>query len=190
MHLGVQEDFVPSSRAHPAFTVADVDALAERLRQAGCEVEPDTALPERKRFYTFDPFGGRIEFIQHGFGFSQWNGHAEPQPRLYTDLAEWWPLFSPPEDYAEEAADLLQYVQSATDEPPRTLLELGCGGGSLAFHLKQSLQLTLTDLSPQMLRQPEGESRLRAPCGGHALASPWTGVRSRSHPRRHHVRDR
>jgi SAM-dependent methyltransferase len=73
------------------------------------------------------------------------------QPRLYTELAAWWPLFSPPSHYVEEAADILPGLLSATDSPPRTLLELGCGGGSLAYHLKDRLQLTLTDRSAQML---------------------------------------
>jgi SAM-dependent methyltransferase len=71
--------------------------------------------------------------------------------RLYSDLAHWWPLFSPPQHYLEEAADLLPTLQSATDPPPRTLLELGSGGGSLAYHFKNSLQMTLSDRSPQML---------------------------------------
>jgi len=76
---------------------------------------------------------------------------VEEQPRLYTDLATWWPLLSPPSHYGEEAADLLPVLLAATESPPRTLLELGCGGGSLAYHLKGRLQLTLTDRSAQML---------------------------------------
>ena len=71
--------------------------------------------------------------------------------RIYSDLATWWPLFSPPEHYAEEAADLLPTIQAATDPPPRTVLELGSGGGSLAYHLKQAFTLTLSDRSPEML---------------------------------------
>jgi hypothetical protein len=55
----------------------------------------------------------------------------EAQPRLYTDLATWWPLFSPPSHYGDEPADLLPGMLAATDAPPHTLLELGCGGGSL-----------------------------------------------------------
>jgi len=76
---------------------------------------------------------------------------VEELPRLYTELAEWWNLLSPPSHYAEEAEDLLSMLLPAVDPPPRTLLELGCGGGRLAFHLKGRLKLTLTDVSPQML---------------------------------------
>jgi len=75
----------------------------------------------------------------------------EAPPRLYADLAPWWPLLSPPSHYGEEAEDLLPSLLRSSDAPPRTLLELGCGGGSLAFHLKRHLQLTLSDRSPQML---------------------------------------
>jgi SAM-dependent methyltransferase len=70
---------------------------------------------------------------------------------MYSELAEWWPLLSPPSHYVEEAADLMPTLTGAPDAPPRTLLELGCGGGSLASHLKGRLQLTLSDISPQML---------------------------------------
>ncbi len=72
-----------------------------------------------------------------------------PAPRLYSDLAHWWPLLSPPSEYEEEAADLLPLLEPS--DPHQTLLELGSGGGSLAFHLQAHFQLTLTDLSPQML---------------------------------------
>lgn len=71
--------------------------------------------------------------------------------RLYTDLARWWPLFSPPIHYGEEAADLLPTLLATTAAPPRTMLELGAGGGSLASHFKHALTLTLTDRSPDML---------------------------------------
>ncbi len=68
---------------------------------------------------------------------------------FYDDLADWWPLFSPPEHYAEEAADLLQRVGPVSDRA--TLLELGSGGGSLASHLQPYFTLTLTDRSAAML---------------------------------------
>jgi SAM-dependent methyltransferase len=71
--------------------------------------------------------------------------------RLYDELAHWWPLFSPPSHYGEEVADILPTLLGAPDAPPTTLLELGCGGGSVAFHLKSHLSLTLTDQSAAML---------------------------------------
>lgn len=75
-----------------------------------------------------------------------------PQPlRFYAEHADWWPLFSAPEDYAEEADDLLPRLGPLPRGRPATLLELGCGGGNLASHLKQHFQMTLTDIAPGML---------------------------------------
>lgn len=71
--------------------------------------------------------------------------------QMYTELASWWPLLSFPSDYVDEAADLLPRLMQAADAPPNTLLELGCGGGSLAFHLR--FRITLSDISPEMLHQ-------------------------------------
>lgn len=73
------------------------------------------------------------------------------RPRFYEELAHWWPLFSPPKHYIEEAEDLLPRLGLHPTTHPPTLLELGSGGGSLAFHLKSHYQLTLTDLAPGML---------------------------------------
>jgi SAM-dependent methyltransferase len=72
-------------------------------------------------------------------------------PRLYDDLAAWWPLVSPPEDYVEETEDFLARVGRRGVSDGATLLELGSGGGSFAFHLKHRFRLTLTDVSPAML---------------------------------------
>jgi SAM-dependent methyltransferase len=72
-------------------------------------------------------------------------------PRLYDDLAGWWPLLSPPSEYVDEAADLLPRLGMAAGSRPTSLLELGAGGGSLASHLKRHFRLTLTDRAPAML---------------------------------------
>jgi SAM-dependent methyltransferase len=72
--------------------------------------------------------------------------------KLYDELAAWWPLLSPPEEYVGEAADLLPRIGGQhSGGAPRTLLELGSGGGSLAFHLKLHFRCTLTDIAPGML---------------------------------------
>jgi len=73
------------------------------------------------------------------------------EPRLYREFASWWPLLSPPEEYLEEATFYRELLVAACEAPPRTLLELGSGGGSNASHLKQQLTLTLVDRSKEML---------------------------------------
>lgn len=70
--------------------------------------------------------------------------------RFYGDLAEWWPLISPPDEYAEEAAFVAGLLRSASI-PVREVLELGSGGGHNAVHLKRQFSMTLTDLSEAML---------------------------------------
>jgi SAM-dependent methyltransferase len=71
--------------------------------------------------------------------------------KLYTQLASWWPLMSSPDEYVEEAAFIAQQLAGAGDQPCRTLLELGSGGGNNASHLKAHFDLTLVDPSPGML---------------------------------------
>ena len=73
-----------------------------------------------------------------------------PAYRFYGELAVWWPLISPPEEYAEEAAYIATLLGSASI-PVREVLELGSGGGHNAFHLKAAFEMTLVDLSDEML---------------------------------------
>lgn len=84
-------------------------------------------------------------------------------PLLYGELASWFHLLTPPEEYAEEAAWYRDRLLPIVG-PGATLLELGCGGGNNASHLKASFRCTLTDLSPAMLAQ----SRLLNPECDHA----------------------
>lgn len=85
--------------------------------------------------------------------------------RFYGDLAEWWPLISPPSEYVEEASFAATALDSAL-VPVRDVLELGSGGGHNAVHLKQRFTMTLVDQSPQML---EVSRRLNPECD-HLLA--------------------
>lgn len=63
IHLGVEDEFRPARKAHAAFLVRDLKALEARLRAAGCSVIADESLPGYERFYSFDPFGNRLEFL-------------------------------------------------------------------------------------------------------------------------------
>lgn len=69
---------------------------------------------------------------------------------MYADLARWWPLLSPPEEYVEEAATITGLLGTGVTEV-RTVLELGSGGGHNAVHLKRDYRMTLVDLSADML---------------------------------------
>jgi len=71
--------------------------------------------------------------------------------KMYDALAEFWPLLSAPEEYAEEAAFYWRVMQSASSTPITTVLELGAGGGNNAFHLKNHAHLTLVDPADGML---------------------------------------
>jgi SAM-dependent methyltransferase len=68
--------------------------------------------------------------------------------RLYGELAGWWPLISPPEEYVEEGAYLAGVF---ADAGVSEVLDLGSGGGHVAAHLRENLKLTLVDLSEDML---------------------------------------
>lgn len=76
---------------------------------------------------------------------------SDDRPLIYSDLADWFHLLTAPEDYAEEAGIYLRDLVEACTFEPRTMLELGSGGGNNASHLKAHLDITLTDLSPEML---------------------------------------
>jgi catechol 2,3-dioxygenase-like lactoylglutathione lyase family enzyme len=63
IHLGVEADFRPARKAHPALLVGDLRALVERLREAGVEVR-DEPMEGHYRVYVADPFGNRIELLE------------------------------------------------------------------------------------------------------------------------------
>ena len=73
-------------------------------------------------------------------------------PKLYGELAAWWPLLSAPADYAEEAAGYQQILLEGCEQPTPTLLELGSGGGNNASHLKARFSMVLVDHSPDMMQ--------------------------------------
>jgi SAM-dependent methyltransferase len=70
---------------------------------------------------------------------------------LYEDLAHWWPLVSAPKDYEPDAAFYSLAIVEASESEPRTVLELGSGGGNNASHMKNHFDLTLVDASPAMV---------------------------------------
>jgi len=112
----------------------------------------DTELSAADEYERRDGYGR--ELVMLASGTPAWvYRHGQDESRLlaYHELADWWPLFSPPEHYDEEAADLLQRLRDHGVATPATLLELGSGGGSLVSHFKPHFTLTLSDRSVGML---------------------------------------
>jgi catechol 2,3-dioxygenase-like lactoylglutathione lyase family enzyme len=68
IHLGVDPGFRPATRAHVALRVAAFAELRSRLGEAGFEIVEGEPLDGCARFFTLDPFGNRIEFMERAAG--------------------------------------------------------------------------------------------------------------------------
>ncbi|SEG35647.1 hypothetical protein SAMN05216223_104503 [Actinacidiphila yanglinensis] len=68
LHLGIEEGFRPARKAHPGIRVTGIHAFAESLRGKGAKVVWDGDLPGHERFYSEDPVGNRLEFLEPAAG--------------------------------------------------------------------------------------------------------------------------
>lgn len=66
LHVGVEEPFSPAKKAHPAFLIDGYEALRKQLESQSIEVKNDDSIPGVERFFVFDPFGNRLEFLKEG----------------------------------------------------------------------------------------------------------------------------
>lgn len=64
LHIGVEQDFQPARKAHPAFAVSDLDELRSTLKARGVKVVIDDNLAGARRLYAEDPWGNRLEFVE------------------------------------------------------------------------------------------------------------------------------
>lgn len=64
LHLGVETDFRPARKAHPGLRVTGIAAYGARLAALGAPVEWDGDLPGHRRFFSRDPVGNRLEFLE------------------------------------------------------------------------------------------------------------------------------
>ncbi len=158
LHLGVEDDFRPQRKGHPAFRVADLAALRLRLVAAGAPISEGVPLPGRVRFETRDPFGNRLEF----------------QQLLATDaLGEPDAAISAAEEAAHErvrqtfapnaeayvssvahasGADLARLVEVAAPQASDHALDVSTGGGHTALALAPLVaRVVASDLTPRML---------------------------------------
>lgn len=66
VHIGVDRNFAPAKKAHPALAVRDLDELRKTLAARGITAIDDDTIPGTRRFYAEDPWGNRVEFVQMG----------------------------------------------------------------------------------------------------------------------------
>ncbi|UUN27334.1 VOC family protein [Streptomyces sp. FIT100] len=64
LHLGIEADFRPVRKAHPGLRVTGIEAYADRLASRGAKVVWDRDLPGHRRFYSEDPAGNLLEFLE------------------------------------------------------------------------------------------------------------------------------
>ena len=65
LHLGIEPEFHPAKRAHPALVVEGLDEILASCAHAGLTTRPDTSFNGFRRFHVFDPFGNRLELMEH-----------------------------------------------------------------------------------------------------------------------------
>jgi|GEM_PF-398849 len=85
LHVGVEDPFAPARKAHPALlldSVAELDAVAARLRALGCEVDESQrhTFAGFERLHTFDAHGNRVELLAAADG----GAAAEPVHEIPT----------------------------------------------------------------------------------------------------------
>ena len=64
LHIGVESPFQPAKKAHPAFAVSDLAKLRESLQSHAVKITEDDSLPGTRRFFAYDPWGNRLEFLE------------------------------------------------------------------------------------------------------------------------------
>lgn len=63
LHLGVEENFIPAKKAHPALLCTEYEQLIKRLEDANIKIRESNEIPNQRRAFIEDPFGNRIELV-------------------------------------------------------------------------------------------------------------------------------
>lgn len=64
LHVGIEEPFAPAKKAHPAFKVTGFEEMQKFMKEKGVAFKVDDSIPGVERFFIFDPFGNRLEFLK------------------------------------------------------------------------------------------------------------------------------
>ncbi len=178
-HLGVDPQFVPQRKGHPALLVADIGQARARLISAGAPVIEDELLPGYERIYTADPFGNRLELLRP---LPATSSDVPPTNDESDESSVGARLVSPAlsalpqtldadaikarvrENFGRAAeayvasrghahgSDLRVLLEWATPQPTDHALDISTGGGHTALALAPHVaRVTASDLTPRML---------------------------------------
>ncbi len=177
LHLGVDPDFAPQSKGHPALVVADLGEVRRRLAAAGASIVEDELLPGYERIYTFDPFGNRLELLRPANGGETWlargTGEAGLAPTATAKGDEDGEAATIKERVREafgrtaqayvvsqghaKGSDLGTLVEWAAPKSTDRALDVSTGGGHTALALAPRVaRVTASDLTPRMLAAARG----------------------------------
>lgn len=158
LHVGLEDDFHPQRKAHPAFRVRDLAAIRARITAAGLPVIDGIPIPGRLRFETTDPFGNRLEFLQPIEPEATIDGERDAEHAAEAIRARSRAVFgrsaeayvvSPGHAHGD---DLARLVELAALRPTDHALDVSTGGGHTALALAPHVaRVTASDLTPAML---------------------------------------
>ena len=156
LHLGLEDEFQPSRKAHLAFRVADLAAVRARLAAAGAPIAVDVQLPGCVRFEARDPAGNRLEFIQRLTDTASTGEEQDKRAQTIKDRARETfgraaeAYVSSPTHAAGD--DLARLVELAEPVGTDVALDISTGGGHTALALAPYVgRVIASDLTPRML---------------------------------------
>jgi len=168
LHLGLAADAQPQRKAHPALLTRDLAALRARLEAAGRPIIIDEPIPGYDRFYSTDPFGNRLEFLQpivaqhspSDDGSSRTS--ADDAASAATKALNRAQFGATAQNYVDtpilrDRDDLATMVEWAAPQPNDISLDVSTGGGHAALAMAPHVaRITVSDLTPQMLAAAQG----------------------------------
>jgi ubiquinone/menaquinone biosynthesis C-methylase UbiE len=158
LHVGLEDDFRPQRKAHPAFLVRDLAAIRAHITAAGLPAIEGVPIPGRLRFETTDPFGNRLEFLQLVEPEATTDAAADAEAEAEAIRARSRAVFgrsaeayvvSPGHAHGD---DLERLVELAAPRPTDRALDVSTGGGHTALALAPHVaRVAASDLTPEML---------------------------------------
>lgn len=155
LHLGLEDDFRPQHKGHPALLTREVAGLRVRLEAAGVPTTADAALPGFARFYAADPFGNRLEFLQPVAMRSDTPAADDANETIKARVRGMFGrnaagYVASPAHAA--GSDLRRLVELAAPLPTDDALDISTGGGHTALALAPHVgRVVASDLTPRML---------------------------------------